>query len=196
MNFLAHLYLSGDNDDLRFGNFIADLVKGKEVEQYTEPVQRGIALHRFIDQFTDHHPIWISTRNTLRNTQGKYAGVVTDIFYDHFLAKHWQSYHTQSLMEYAEEIYTLLNRRYEELPPRGKHLLPYMIRHNWLVSYSGIEGIGKVLGGMSRRTPYESKMHLAEADLIAQYSAFEHHFLGFFPHLEQECKAFIRTHGW
>ncbi len=42
MNFLAHAHLSGDNDEILFGNFIADAIKGKQVEKYAKDIQSGI----------------------------------------------------------------------------------------------------------------------------------------------------------
>jgi acyl carrier protein phosphodiesterase len=196
MNFLAHLYLSGSDDDLRFGNFIADLVKGKEAEDFSPAVRRGIALHRFIDTFTDSHPVWIETRNRIRGTQGKYAGVVTDIFYDHFLAKNWQRFHPQPLDLFASETYTFLTGRFDELPAKGKQVLPHMVRNNWLVAYREIKGIGVVLGGMSRRTPYASNMAVAEEDLVEHYQAIEGDFLTFFPLLEESCRRFVERNGF
>ena len=32
MNFLAHIYLSGENENIKIGNFIADAVKGKSTK--------------------------------------------------------------------------------------------------------------------------------------------------------------------
>ena len=57
MNFLAHIYLSGEDQELKIGNFIADSVKGKKFAQFPERIQQGITLHRKIDSYTDSHPI-------------------------------------------------------------------------------------------------------------------------------------------
>ena len=58
MNYLAHIYLSGTHMELRFGNFIADAVPGKQYAVYAKGVQKGILLHRAIDTFTDQHPLF------------------------------------------------------------------------------------------------------------------------------------------
>ena len=52
MNFLGHLILSGTNPDVIFGNFIADSVKGKSYLLLPDSIQKGIVLHRVIDNFT------------------------------------------------------------------------------------------------------------------------------------------------
>lgn len=73
MNFLAHTYLSGENDDLKIGNFLGDFVKGRlnklSQNQYTEGIIKGIALHREIDYFTDNHPI---VKQSIDRLQPKY----------------------------------------------------------------------------------------------------------------------------
>ena len=56
MNFLAHVYLSGNDPHLALGNLIADRIKGKDYINYPIPIQKGILLHRQIDTFTDNHP--------------------------------------------------------------------------------------------------------------------------------------------
>ena len=49
MNFLAHIYLSGENDLIKIGNFMADGIRGKQFEHFPLDVQKGIILHRSID---------------------------------------------------------------------------------------------------------------------------------------------------
>ena len=57
MNFLAHLYLSGNDENIMIGNFIGDHVKGNNFLKYDESIIFGIKLHRMIDAFTDSHPL-------------------------------------------------------------------------------------------------------------------------------------------
>ena len=56
MNYLAHAYLSFNQQEILVGNMISDFVKGKTKFNYPEGIQKGIALHRAIDEFTDTHP--------------------------------------------------------------------------------------------------------------------------------------------
>ena len=161
MNFLAHLYLSGNSEGLLIGNFIADSVKGKAYENYNQEIQKGILLHRKIDTFTDSHPIVSQSKQRLHSRYHKYSPVVVDIFYDHFLAVKWNNYSTVSLNEFAENSYRLMNTNFEILPEKVKFMLPYMIKGNWLVNYCNVEGIRKTLTGMSRRTSFNSGMETA-----------------------------------
>src|SRR5688572_23493915 len=100
MNFLAHLYLSGDFDELMIGNFMADFVKGKPSPSIHPQIVKGIELHRQIDTYTDTHPIVKASKVRLQPTYRKYAGVIVDMYYDHFLAIHWQKYSSVSLHEF------------------------------------------------------------------------------------------------
>ena len=85
MNFLAHIYLSGENDLLKIGNFMADGIHGKAPESLPADVQKGIVLHRHIDTYTDAHPIFRQSTKRLHPVYHHYAGVIIDIYYDHFL---------------------------------------------------------------------------------------------------------------
>lgn len=192
MNFLAHLYLSGNDHQVMVGNFIGDFVRGRELEEkFGSGIARGVALHRAIDEYTDHHPTVRQSKDRLRPKYRHYAGVIVDIFYDHFLAAHWKVYSNEPLEEYAAKAYQLIIDRAEILPERVNQMLPYMMRGNWLVNYAQIEGIERVLGGMSRRTTFESKMEQATADLIENYDAFSKEFTIFFPDLQQHAKDWL-----
>lgn len=188
MNFLAHILLSGDSKEVIIGNFIADAVKGKEYISYPSGIIKGILLHRKIDSYTDNHPIFNKTKTRLRTEFGKYAGVVGDIFYDHFLAANWNQYHPQPLSQYATSIYQLMEENIESLPSKVKEFLPYMIRGNWLSNYSKIEGIKRTLDGMSRRTKFESNMHLASSELLKNYQLYQIEFQKFFPEVQSFAK--------
>lgn len=183
MNFLAHIYLSGENDQIKIGNFIADAIKGKHFEHLSKTVQKGILLHRAIDTFTDSHPIVKISKERLHQRYKHYDGVIIDILYDHYLAKNWNDYHTTPLKQYAHNFYILLKENAEILPEKTKHLMPYMIANDWLYNYSFIDGIKNVLIGMNRRTNHKSQMHLAIEDLEKHYVYFEKDFTEFFENL-------------
>jgi acyl carrier protein phosphodiesterase len=196
MNFLAHIYLSGDDPNIQLGNFIGDFVKGRNlVEQFGPDIAKGIELHRTIDEFTDTHPVVKQSKVRLREKYRHYAPVIIDIFYDHYLAKNWDRYHKTFLPDFADQTYAMIMSRESVLPEKVKWMMPYMIKGNWLASYARIDGIGRVLNGMSRRTPYDSKMDEAVFDLQAHYSNFEKEFFDFFPELEAHSAAFLKNHA-
>ena len=135
MNFLAHIYLSGDNDLMKIGNFMADGIHGKNFDAFPIAIQKGIILHREIDTFTDAHPIFRQSTKRLHANYHHYSGVIVDVFYDHFLAKNWSTYSDEKLDDYADRFYQSLRDNYDDLTPKTQKLMPYMMEHNWLVSY-------------------------------------------------------------
>ena len=183
MNFLAHIYLSGKNDMVAVGNFMADGIHGKTYKKYPTDIQKGILLHREIDTYTDAHPIVRQSSKRLHENYGHYSGVIVDILYDHFLAKNWDRYSAVSLKDYVEDFYNLLEDNFEILPFRVQKLLPFMIADNWLFNYSEIQGIQRVLEGMNRRTKNKSKMNEATKELKTYYTEFEEEFTLFFEEL-------------
>ncbi len=183
MNYLAHIYLSGDNDLVTIGNFIADGIKGSSYKNYPKDIQTGVLLHRNIDTFTDAHAVFRQSTKRLHEKYGHYSGIIVDILYDHFLAKNWSVYSDMALAIYVDKFYNSLEQHYEILPMRIQKLMPYMLTDNWLLNYESIEGISRVLSGMNRRTNNRSKMDKAVEDLELFYSEFEAEFTIFFDEL-------------
>lgn len=183
MNYLAHIYLSGENDMVTIGNFIADSIKGKKYKKYPKNIQIGILLHREIDTFTDAHHVVRQSTKRLHEKYGHYSGIIVDILYDHYLAKNWSSYSNESLDSYIDNFYASLEAHFDILPLRTQKMMPYMITDNWLLSYASIEGISRVLDGMNRRTKNHSGMNEAVVELELFYKEFETEFTLFFDEL-------------
>ena len=186
MNFLAHIYLSGEDRELMIGNFIADAVKGSHYKKYPYRIKQGILLHRAIDHFTDTHPTVKQSIKRLRPKYGLYSGIIVDIFYDHFLAANWKNYSDQPLAEYVAQFYKILQAHAAILPERILNFMPYMLKDNWLLSYATIPGISRILDQMNHRTKGRSKMTFASSELEAYYLDFQKEFEFFFI----ELKAF------
>ncbi|MCH4553354.1 acyl carrier protein phosphodiesterase [Aestuariibaculum lutulentum] len=196
MNYLAHIYLSGENELVTIGNFIADGIKGKAYKNYDTDIQIGILLHRNIDTFTDAHQVVRQSTKRLHEKYGHYSGIIVDILYDHFLAKNWQQYHHSSLKVYAENFYDTLKNHYDLLPLRIQNMMPYMMTDNWLLSYASIDGISRVLDGMNRRTKHRSSMNEAVNELEEFYDEFENEFLEFFDELMLFSKQKLKEHTY
>lgn len=193
MNFLAHIFLSGDNELLQIGNFMADGIRGNDYLNYPKEVQKGIILHRAIDTFTDAHPIFRKSKHRLHEKYGHYSGVIIDIFYDHFLAKNWNNYSNEPLEKVANDFYENLRNHYDILTERTKGMMPYMIARNWLVSYASIEGLSMILFQMDHRTKNRVDMHLSINELKEFYTEFEEEFTTFFEELRNHCQEKLAT---
>jgi acyl carrier protein phosphodiesterase len=185
MNHLAHLFLSQHDVDLLVGNFIADHVKGKKILNYTQNVQRGIRMHRAIDDFTDSHPIVQESKERLYENYHKYAPVIVDMFYDHILAKNWKNYSPITLKSFSHACYKTLASMQADFPETSQRFLFYMEKGDWLSSYATFDGIGQALAGLSRRATFKSKMEISVVDLERDFMLYEAEFERFFPLLHE-----------
>lgn len=171
---------------------LGDFVKGKPSEGWDASVRAAILKHRAIDRFTDQHPTVVSSRMLVHPDRRRFAGILVDIFYDHFLAVHWQRYHATPLAEFTREIYNVLLLQHASFPPRLQRMLPWMASQDWLASYAEIESIDAALTGMARRLRFPERgqgLKTGVTELKQNYAQYEAHFLAFFPDL----RAFAAT---
>ena len=181
MNFLAHTYLSGNNEEIIVGNFMGDYVKGRNYLLFPVEVKKGILIHRDIDSFTDMHLITRRNKQRVAPRYHKYAGIIIDIFYDHFLASLWDQYSDIPLQDFVSRTYDLLKRNYKVLPESIKRWFPTFLENNWMMTYRTVDGIEMVLERMSANTSLPNHAGYAVDVLKEQYSVFEEDFREFFP---------------
>lgn len=191
MNYLAHFYLSGSNQQLMLGNYMGDFIKASEVNALTQEIKNGVLLHRFIDEYTDNHQEVLKSKELVRPYFKKYSPVVIDIFYDHFLALNWEKYHSERLEDFAKKVYHLLESNIDLLPKKSLRFLQYLTQNNMLVNYNSIIRMEKVFHGMSYRASFNSGMESAHIVLQNHFDELETHFNSFFPDLDKACKLHI-----
>lgn len=183
MNYLAHIYLSGDSDEIKLGNFIGDHVKGNKHLQYPDQVAFGIRMHRNIDSFTDQHDVVKVCTNLLKPGYGRYSGVVADVFFDHFLAANWNEYSVCTLRQFSKHAHAVFLSNFFLLPLQVKQFLPFLIQHKRLESYAKSENLFQVLEIMSRYSSLPANSHWAIQILNQEYQQFETLFRSFFGEL-------------
>ena len=188
VNYLAHMYLAGDDADSVIGNFIADHVKGEDILNYSSAIVAGIKMHRAVDLFTDTHPIVKLSISRLRPKFRKYSGVIVDMFYDHFLSAEWDNYSKIDIDTFTGQRFGILMSNSEIMPYRAQYLLPFMIKHNWMKMYGSIEGLNRALTGMSKRTSFASQLEIASTELEKYYEKFKGEFEEFFPQVVEYIK--------
>jgi len=196
LNFLAHIYLSGDSPEVKMGNIIGDYIKGNHYNDYSGLLRKGILMHRDIDSFTDSHSIVKSTNHLFTPRLHKYSGIITDILYDHFLANHWNDFSADDFDEYVKGIYYLLKNNFNTLPMEMQGFATKCMENNWIKSYASIEGIGRVLWMMSQRTSLPDESRYAIEVLKTNYELIDSQFMEYFPQLiafiEEKYKIGIR----
>lgn len=185
LNFLGHLYLSPPDEDALLGSLLGDFVKGPLDERYGRAVTRAIALHRKLDVFTDVHPAVLASKSRISPQRRRYAGIMVDVFYDHFLARHWSEFHVEPLARFAQRVYEVLDRRHHELPERLRNMAPYMIRGDWLGSYAEVDAIYSALNRMGTRMKRENRLAGSADELLENYAPLESDFRVFLPQAQQ-----------
>jgi acyl carrier protein phosphodiesterase len=195
MNFLAHLVLSPKEKNFILGNLAADFLRGSEKKLLPESVQSGILMHQFVDRFTDAHILVKASKGRLKNHFRLLSGVLTDVFYDHFLAKDFEQIANISLEEFCEYIYETLESNIAKLPPRLQHFVPIMIRENILFSFRELRGIQAALTRINYRIKKKFSTELAMASLRDIYGFIESDFRKFFPDLIDATESFRKHHN-
>lgn len=189
MNYLAHLYLAEDSPESILGNLLGDFVKGRQIENYCYEIKKGIYLHRKIDCYTDSHPIILDSKKLISSPYRRYAGVLLDVFYDHFLAKNWLDYSSVPLNQFTAKVYQILQDNEAILPDSLKKVLCHIINSNLLMSYKETQGITNALRRMSTRLKRSNNLGSGCDELIANYERFEGDFCQFFPELIKYVKT-------
>lgn len=167
---------------------MADSIRGHHYLDFPDDIRKGILLHRYIDTFTDAHPVYRKSKHRLHEKYGHYSGVIMDIVYDHYLAKNWSKYSDEKLEDYADNFYKLLQNNYGLLTEKIQKMMPSMIARNWLVSYASLDGLEMILFQMDYRTKHRVHMQEAIVEVKQFYTEFEGEFTLYFEELQQHCK--------
>ncbi|MBW4608345.1 MAG: DUF479 domain-containing protein [Hassallia sp. WJT32-NPBG1] len=194
MNWLAHLFLSEPNVENRLGNLLADIVKGSARRELNSHILRGIECHQVIDKFTDCHPVVQRSKQRISCGYRRFAGVLVDIFYDHFLAKNWSDYSNVTLEEFTAEIYESFQAYQGQIPVAVRGIITRVASEDWLGSYRNVGGVENALERISKRLSMRFNrsfmLNLAVNELTTHYDEFEYDFLEFFPEL------FLHVENW
>jgi len=180
MNYLFHLYLSGDDPDILTGNFMGDFVKGRLNDSYPPRLRSGIELHRRIDSFAQKDGHFTRSRLRLSPEFGLYRGILVDLFYDHFLAVSWDEFGEEPLEQYLKRARSMVEGNRCRLPERLQGLLP-VIFEELIPSYLTIEGVATALTRMSRRISRTNPLAEGGRELTRHYGALQEDFQGFLP---------------
>ena len=179
MNYLAHLFLAGDSPESLIGNLAGDFVKGPLGGRFPPAIAEGIRHHRRIDAFTDAHPSVAAFRRVLIPEHGHYARVISDVFFDHFLAVDFARWGGEPLAAFLSRVYALIDPHVDELPGRLPFVYPRM--RGWLLSYATVEGIHTTLTNLSYRLSRRPHLETATRHLTDSRVELQRRFDAFFP---------------
>ncbi len=184
MNYLAHAFLANQSDEALVGGLMGDFLKGRISEELPKKIRQGVIDHRGIDRFTDAHASVLDSKKLVSPLRRRFAGIMVDIFFDHFLARHWSQYSADPLQVFTTRVYETMYQHWHLLPDRLRKVLPLMADEDWLASYRNIDAIHASINGISlRRIRRKNSLHQGATELEQNYSQFESHFFDFFPDL-------------
>jgi acyl carrier protein phosphodiesterase len=196
LNWLAHVYLSEPAVEFRLGNLLADLVRGEERLHMPADFIRGAQRHKAIDAFTDAHPIVRQSRLRISPHYRRFSGVLMDIFYDYFLARHWLDYSAEPLATFTASFYEEVKQRTLPLPEPARATLDRIVAHDLLGQYSRIDGVEHSLRRVStylaKRWRRDFQLAASVQELIEHEAEFAADFAGFFPKLREHVASLER----
>jgi len=194
LNYLAHAFLSKNNDELMIGNLIADFIKGKNKYNYNHDIQNGIRFHKAIDKFTDNHFL---IEKSIKIYKSEYklilgAPIFNDILFDHFLANDSLHFTDESLIFFTNKIYYQLANSPIVLNSKMNDFFNYMIESNLLYNYKNFNGLFNSLSGICKRYPKLGNPNLAMECIEKNYFQFQNIYNDFLPDLVHFSKLQIQ----
>ncbi len=189
MNYLAHLRLSRPDAESMVGNLMGDFRKYLGDEVLPENVHRGIQNHVRVDRFTDSNQIIRDIKNLFSHERRRFAGIIIDVAFDYFLIHHWQMFSHEELDGFIDRTHSKISSKRDIMPVRMQQVVDYMIREDWLRSYSTLKGIDYTLNRISARIRFENKLAGAIEEIEVNYARLEQGFLEFFPQLLEHVES-------
>ena len=172
---------------------ISDFVKGRKQYDFPPMIRNGIVLHRAIDTFTDAHPCTHEIKKYFSPEYGLYAGPISDIVYDYFLANDRTVFSSDIALEaFTITTYKQLEQHSDHFPPAYKNVFHHMRRYNWLYNYRLGSGIMKSLNGLAHRARYLTEVDTAFSIFLNNREAIEPYYRDFFPMLKVHAENILQ----
>jgi acyl carrier protein phosphodiesterase len=183
MNFLAHFHLAWPDGDLVAGGLEGDYYKGLLKGDLHPAIERGVKLHRAIDAHTDSHPLIVELRDHFPGEIRRYAGILIDISFDHYLTLHWSAYSQLTLPEFTSKVYRALSAREVDLSPGSRAMLARMLEHDILNRYHHWNAVIATAARIGERFRRGNPLLDVERQLAPVRENLERTFLEFYPQL-------------
>ena len=192
MNFLAHFHLAWPDEGLVLGGLEGDYVKGPLNGALPQALERGIRLHRAVDAYTDGHPLIAQLRRDMPVNLRRYAGILIDLSFDHYLSRHWSHFSALSLADFNNAIYRTLTARESLLSEDAKRMSARMIEFDVLNLYlewdSVLATAARIGQRLKRHNPLVQNL---DREFSPAQETLEKAFLNFYPQLQSFCQQRI-----
>lgn len=193
MNWLVHIFLSENNTDFQIGNFIADPLKCKPWENASENLKKGMELHKFIDSYSDSHPIIKTSKQRL--DKGLLKAVVVDLTYDYLLTKNWDRFCHINQEKFTNEFYAKALKKQAFIPNDIFWHIDNLVKRDLLNKYQNLEHLRYSFERMDRRLSPRLKQRETTIShfekVVENIDSLEEDFLEFFPSIMGETKKLM-----
>ncbi len=190
VNFLAHLDLADFCRSHLAGNLLADFVRGDPYKQHTKAAADGIKLHRFVDGYIDAMPQVKQCQRLFRPETRRVSGIALDLIWDHFLARHWNDYHTQPLSQFVAFARQEVEIYQHNLPESYQQMSSRMWQQQWLIQYQETATIETALTRMAIRRPKLHQLANTPTDIFTHYQQLETTFHAIYPQIQQAALGY------
>ncbi|MBX9852725.1 MAG: acyl carrier protein phosphodiesterase [Cytophagaceae bacterium] len=208
MNYLIEAFLTKDSGSKQVGCLLGDLILKKGRYVLTDAkIQRGAYVHTCIMDFTHSHPAFIRSKSRLSLYNEKHTAKFVDIFYNHFLAIHWNEYSDIQLEKFSTNLYKAFLDKIHIIPYKFKRILPVMMRSGWLMQFTSIAGLHRSMYELEKISGRSYNFEAGFRDFVNNYSGFQDDFREFFSelilyltelqdsHADLESSSFIPPHA-
>jgi acyl carrier protein phosphodiesterase len=191
VNFLAHFHLAWPDEGLVAGGLEGDYLKGVLRGQLPHNVERGVKLHRAIDAYTDGHPLIIQLRRELPPDLRRYAGILIDLCFDHYLSLHWSRFSNIPIDKFNAEVYQILAVHEQVFSHGARTMASRLIEYDILNLYGEWETVPATAARIGQRFKRHNPFLELDRELTPAKTAVEQTFLNFYPQLESFCRDSI-----
>lgn len=188
MNYLAHTALAQPNHYSLVGNLLGDFCKGIALDALPQPILAGLANHRAVDYFTDHHARILQAKQLFSPQRRRFAGIALDVLFDHFLIQHWQTLYALPFADYKQQLYQELAAAEYLMPPAMAATMSKVRRDDWFSSYRELPQLGSALDRIATRIRFRHQFAGIIDEIVPHYSELEQTFLHFYPQLQQQVR--------
>ena len=187
MNFLAHFQLAWPDDGLIAGALEGDYYKGPLRGELPARIEQGVKLHRAIDAYTDSHPIIVNLRTEFPDHLRRYAGIIVDIAFDHYLTTYWAQFGYESLQDFNRSIYFSLDKQEALLSAGSRRMIKRLVDYDILNAYHRWDAVPATVSRVGERFKRGNPLQETHAAIAPLRPQLEQAFLNFYPELQNFC---------
>lgn len=192
MNFLAHFHLAWPDEGLVAGGLEGDYYKGPLGDDLPAPLEKGVRLHRAIDAYTDQHSAVHQLRRDFPPRLRRFAGILIDLCFDHYLHRHWYEFSDTPMPEFTGQVYRILGDHQHLMSQGSRAMFTRMVEHDILGLYESWDTVPASAARIGERFSRHNPLTEVDRELTPVRDRIEQAFLDFYPDLQAFAADWLR----